>query len=136
MAEKRTRSKLSAPTRPSITLPPKPAMDGLFSSGLGLSPGPMTLLSSFFSDLDSTENRSFSQLLASAMTSPGARLPHASMDGSLMEVGFKDGGEKSPGFKHNRPLNFDSPLFTAPTGLTPSGLLNSPSFFCLSPQVI
>ncbi|PPR82142.1 hypothetical protein GOBAR_AA38567 [Gossypium barbadense] len=134
MAEKRTRSKLSAPTRPSITLPPKPAMDGLFSSGLGLSPGPMTLLSSFFSDLDSTENRSFSQLLASAMTSPGARLPHASMDGSFMEVGFKDGGEKSPGFKHNRPLNFDSPLFTAPTGLTPSGLLNSPSFFCLSPQ--
>ncbi|TYH75989.1 hypothetical protein ES332_D04G054500v1 [Gossypium tomentosum] len=134
MAEKRTRSKLSAPTRPSITLPPKPAMDGLFSSGLGLSPGPMTLLSSFFSDLDSTENRSFSQLLASAMTSPGARLPHASMDGSFMELGFKDGGEKSPGFKHNRPLNFDSPLFTAPTGLTPSGLLNSPSFFCLSPQ--
>ncbi|MFQ6647670.1 hypothetical protein Gotur_020819 [Gossypium turneri] len=134
MEEKRTRSKLSALTRPSITLPPKPAMDGLFSSGLGLSPGPMTLVSSFFSDPDSTENRSFSQLLASAMTSPGARLPHASMDSSFMEVGFKDGGEKSPGIKHNRPLNFDSPLFTAPTGLTPSGLLNSPSFFCLSPQ--
>ncbi|KAG8501620.1 hypothetical protein CXB51_004052 [Gossypium anomalum] len=130
MAEKRTRSKLSAPTRPSITLPPKPAMDGLFSSGLGLSPGPMTLVSSFFSDLDSTENRSFSQLLASAMTSPGARLPHASMDGSLIEMEVK----KALGLSTNRPLNFDSPLFTAPTGLTPSGLLNSPSFFCLSPQ--
>ncbi|KAE8669491.1 putative WRKY transcription factor 58 [Hibiscus syriacus] len=128
--EKGTRSKLSAPTRPSITLPPKPAMDGLFS---GLSPGPMTLVSAFFPDLDSTE-RPFSQLLASAMASPGARLPYNLMDGPFMDVGFKDGAEKSTGFKQNRPLNFDSPFFTVPPGLSPSGLLNSPSFFCLSPQ--
>ncbi|KAK8592867.1 hypothetical protein V6N12_044960 [Hibiscus sabdariffa] len=128
MAEKGTRSKLSAPTRPSITLPPKPTMGGIFSSGSGLSPGPMTLVSAFFPDLDSTE-RPFSQLLASAMASPGARLPHDSMD-----VGFKDGCEKSTGFKQNRPLNFESPLFSVPPGLSPSGLLNSPSFFCLSPQ--
>ncbi|XVF14326.1 hypothetical protein REPUB_Repub09cG0049600 [Reevesia pubescens] len=136
-AEQGTRSKLSAPTRPTITLPPRPAMDGLFSSGLGLSPGPMTLVSAFFSDPDSTEHKSFSQLLAGAMASPGARLPYNSMDGSFMEVGFTDGGEKSPGFKQSRPWNLAvsrSPLFTVPPGLSPSGLLNSPGFFCLSPQ--
>ncbi|XP_022750681.1 probable WRKY transcription factor 3 [Durio zibethinus] len=137
VAEQGARSKLSAPTRPTITLPPRPAMDGLFSSGSGLSPGPMTLVSAFFSDPDSTEHRSFSQLLAGAMASPGARLPYNSTDGSFMEVGFKDGGEKSPGFKQSRPLNLAvarSPLFTVPPGLSPSGLLNSPGFFCLSPQ--
>ncbi|KAL4366836.1 hypothetical protein GQ457_05G017580 [Hibiscus cannabinus] len=133
MAEKGTRSKLAAPTRPSITLPPKPAMDGLFSSGSGLSPGPMTLVSALFPDLDSTE-RPFSQLLASAMASPGARLPHNSLDGSFMDAGVKDGGEKGPGLKQNRPLNLESPFFTVPPGLSPSGFLNSPSFFCLSPQ--
>ncbi|KAE8695770.1 ATP binding protein, putative isoform 1 [Hibiscus syriacus] len=87
MAEKGTRSKLSAPTRPYITLPPKPAMDGLFSSGSGLSPGPMTLVSSFFPDLDSAD-RPFSQLLASAMASPGARLAYNSMDCSFMDSSF------------------------------------------------
>ncbi|XVF58339.1 hypothetical protein PTKIN_Ptkin07bG0058200 [Pterospermum kingtungense] len=136
-AEQGTRSKLSAPTRPTISLPPRPAMDGLFSSGSGLSPGPMTLVSAFFSDPDSADHRSFSQLLAGAMASPGARLPYNSMDGSFMEMGFKDGGEKTHGFKQSRPLNLAvarSPLFTVPPGLSPSGLLNSPGFFCLSPQ--
>ncbi|XWS32916.1 hypothetical protein CRYUN_Cryun22dG0031800 [Craigia yunnanensis] len=136
-AEQGTRSKLSAPTRPTITLPPRSAMDGLLSSGSGLSPGPMTLVSAFFSDPDSIEHKSFSQLLAGAMASPGARLPYNSMDGSFMEVGFKDGGEKSPGFKQSTPLNLAvarSPWFTVPPGLSPSGLLNSPGFFCLSPQ--
>ncbi|GMI68476.1 WRKY DNA-binding protein 4 [Hibiscus trionum] len=131
MAEQGTRSKLSAPTRPTITLPPRPATDGLFSSGLGLSPGPMTLVSAFFPDPDSTEHRSFSQLLAGAMASPGARLPYNSMDNSFMEVGFKDGSEK------NRALNSgaaQSPLLTVPPGLSPSGLLTSPGFYCLSPQ--
>ncbi|XWS40920.1 hypothetical protein CRYUN_Cryun17cG0037600 [Craigia yunnanensis] len=137
MAGQGTRLKLSSPTRPTITLPPRPDMDGLFSSGSGLSPGPMTLVSAFFSDPDSTEHRSFSQLLAGAMASPGARLPYNSMDDSFMEVGFNDGGEKSPGFKQSRPLNLAvarSPLFTVPPGLSPSGLLNSPGFFCLSPR--
>ena len=141
MAEKEagqgTRSKLSALIRPTITLPPRSAMDGLFSCGSGLSPGPMTLVSAFFSDPDSTEHKSFSQLLAGAMASPGARLPYNSMDGSFMEVGFKNGGEKSPGFKQSRPLNLavaTSPLFTVPPGLNPD-FLNSPGFFCFSPQV-
>ncbi|KAL4377309.1 hypothetical protein GQ457_02G011050 [Hibiscus cannabinus] len=137
MAEQGTRSKLSAPTRPTITLPPRPATDGLFSSGLGLSPGPMTLVSTFFPDHDSTEHRSFSQLLAGAMASPGARLPYNSMDNPFMEVGFKDGSEKSFAFNESRPSNSGaakSPFFTVPPGLSPSGLLTSPGFYCLSPQ--
>ncbi|XP_039067039.1 probable WRKY transcription factor 4 isoform X1 [Hibiscus syriacus] len=112
MEEQRQRSKLSAPTYPTITLPPpRAAVDygGLFPNGSGLSPGPMTLVSSFFSDPDST-NRSFCQLLAGAMASPGAKLPYNSRDCSFMEVGFEKNG----------PLNFP--------GLSPSG------FFCLSPQ--
>ncbi|XVE68200.1 hypothetical protein DITRI_Ditri09bG0049400 [Diplodiscus trichospermus] len=137
-AEQGTKSKLSAPTRPTITLPPRTAMEGIFSSGSGLSPGPMTLVSAFFSDPDSTENKSFSQLLAGAMASPGTRLPYNSMDGSFMDVSFKDGGEKNSGFKQSRPLNSavarSSPLFTVPPGLSPSCLLNSPGLFCLSPQ--
>ncbi|XP_039011291.1 probable WRKY transcription factor 3 isoform X1 [Hibiscus syriacus] len=136
MAEQGKRSKLSAPTYPTITLPPRPAIDGLFPAGSGLSPGPMTLVSSFFSDPDST-NRPFSQLLAGAMASPGAKLPYNPMDSSFMEMGFESGGEKNTGFKQSRPLNFtvgNSPLFTVPPGLSPSGLLTSPGFFCLSPQ--
>ncbi|KAE8675775.1 ATP binding protein, putative isoform 1 [Hibiscus syriacus] len=86
----------------------------------------MTLVSAFFSDPDS------SQLLAGAMASPGAKLPYNPMDGSFMEMGFENGGEKNPGFKQNRPLNLtvgNSPLFTVPPGLSPSGLLTSPGFF-------
>lgn len=58
--------------RPTITLPPRNSMESLFSGGSsGISPGPMTLVSSFFSDNDpDSECRSFSQLLAGAMTSP------------------------------------------------------------------
>ena len=52
-------------------------MESLFSGGPGLgfgfSPGPMTLVSSFFSDPD--DCKSFSQLLAGAMTSPVAAPP-------------------------------------------------------------
>ncbi|CAN4124541.1 unnamed protein product [Withania somnifera] len=59
--------------RPTITLPPRNSMETLFSGGSssGISPGPMTLVSSFFNDNDpDSECRSFSQLLAGAMTSP------------------------------------------------------------------
>lgn len=132
-AEQGTGSKLSAPTCPTITLPSTPTMDSLFSNGSGLSPGPMTLVSAFFSNQDSTEHRSFSRLLAGAMALPGSRLPYNSMDGSFMDVGFKDGGEK-----RTEPMNFGVPnsaLFTVPPGVCPSGLLNSPAFYCLSPQV-
>lgn len=81
----------------------------------GLSPGPMALVSGFSSNQDSTEHKSFSQLLAGAMASPGARLPYNATDSSFMEVSFKDGGEKGSGFKENRPLDYgvaNSALFT------------------------
>ncbi|GLT36213.1 hypothetical protein SLA2020_106070 [Shorea laevis] len=147
MAEKVTEpakmnSKLAAGTRPSIILPPKPAMDTFFLGGVGMSPGPMTLVSNLFSDNypDGAEQRSFSQLLAGAMASPMAG-PAFSVNGgtdkSLVDEGFKDGAEKNSGFKQSRPLNLvvaRSPLFTVPPGLSPSGLLNSPGFFPLSPQ--
>ncbi|KAI7995727.1 putative xyloglucan endotransglucosylase/hydrolase protein 30 [Camellia lanceoleosa] len=62
--------KVSAPSRPTIILPPRTSFDSIFA---GLSPGPMTLVSSFFSDSYSDSDcSSFSQLLAGAMGSPVA----------------------------------------------------------------
>ncbi|KAL5739124.1 hypothetical protein ACOSQ2_028304 [Xanthoceras sorbifolium] len=121
--------------RPTITPPSRAAavgslsMESPFWSG-GLSPGPMTLVSRFFSD--DSNYQSFSQLLAGAMASPLARPPPPlpfSGDGD----GFEEMGEKSfGGFKESRPGNLmvaRPPLFTVPPGLSPSGLLNSPAFF-------
>ncbi|GMP30655.1 hypothetical protein CsSME_00005223 [Camellia sinensis var. sinensis] len=51
--------KVSAPSRPTIILPPRTSFDSIFA---GLSPGPMTLVSSFFSDSYSDSDcPSFSQ---------------------------------------------------------------------------
>lgn len=132
------------PTRPTIALPPRPSMETLFTGGPGASPGPMTLVSSFFSDNYSDfEYRSFSQLLAGAMASPMAAArpsffaENNQSDNSLKGGGLGDGVDKNSGFKQSRPMNLvvaRSPLFTVPPGLSPSGLLNSPGFF--SPQVI
>ena len=129
-------------SRPTITLPPRPSAEAFFSgSGAGVSPGPMTLLSSYFSfdGGGDSDCRSFSQLLAGAMASPlafggAARLPFAAD-----KPGENSGKEeqKSAGFKQSRPMNLvvaRSPMFTIPPGLSPSGFLNSPGFF--SPQVI
>uniref|UniRef100_A0A2P2LK96 Uncharacterized protein WRKY transcription factor 06 n=1 Tax=Rhizophora mucronata TaxID=61149 RepID=A0A2P2LK96_RHIMU len=130
------------PARPTITLPPRPSMDALFTGGF--SPGPMTLVSSFFSD--SYQDASFSQLLA--MASPLPR-PNPLTENSIpngtaapppppsLPIPREDGSDKNnnPGFKQSRPVNLAvarSPLFTVPPGLSPSGLLNSPGFF--SPQ--
>ncbi|KAK7340589.1 hypothetical protein VNO77_21296 [Canavalia gladiata] len=115
------------PSRPTITLPPRPSAEAFFAgAGAGVSPGPMTLVSSFFAS-DSGECRSFSQLLAGAMASPMA---FSATDSSGKE---DDGTQK--GFKQSRPMNLviaRSPIFTVPPGLSPSGFLNSPGFF--SPQ--
>ncbi|OAY61699.2 probable WRKY transcription factor 4 isoform X2 [Manihot esculenta] len=125
------------PARPTISLPPRPSMDTLFTGGL--SPGPMTLVSSFFSDnYPDSDCRSFSQLLAGAMASPIARpafftdisVPNNNNTSSVKQ----DGAENSSnlGFKQSRPVNLvvaPSPFFTVPPGLSPSGLLNSPGFF-------
>ncbi|EPS59589.1 hypothetical protein M569_15215, partial [Genlisea aurea] len=56
---------------PPITLPPRSAIESLFSGGTGESPGPMTLVSSFFAENDPENDcRSFSQLLAGPTDSP------------------------------------------------------------------
>lgn len=104
------------PPRPSISLPPRVPMEGLFNGGsgntaFGFSPGPMTLVSSFFSD--SEECKSFSQLLAGAMSSPAG------------DAGPSGGGS---GFKQHPPPQL-SPMFMVPHGLSPGGLLDSPGLF-------
>lgn len=129
------------PRRPTIALPPRPSMETLFTGGAGASPGPMTLVSSFFSDnCPDLEYRSFSQLLAGAMASPMAARPTSFFTENPNDGYSKEGGvaavDKNSGFKQSRPMNLvvaRSPLFTVPPGLSPSGLLNSPGFF--SPQV-
>ncbi|KAI4328498.1 hypothetical protein L6164_020849 [Bauhinia variegata] len=102
--------------RLSITLPPRTSTETLFNGGtpaggaFGFSPGPMTLLSSFFPDND--DNKSFSQLLAGAMVSPVAN----SVEGG--------------GFKQSRPSGLatvQSPMFTIPPGFLDSPGLFSPA---------
>ncbi|KAK4271954.1 hypothetical protein QN277_020569 [Acacia crassicarpa] len=139
MAAKNGGSATAQPPRPTITLPPRPSMEVFFNGGPGASPGPMTLVSSFFSDnYPDSDCRSFSQLLAGAMASPLARGPRPGffpdnlIDNSSKEATAEDGAQKNSGFKQSRPINLAiarSPLFTVPPGLSPSGLLNSPGFF-------
>ncbi|KAM7510092.1 hypothetical protein LguiB_008967 [Lonicera macranthoides] len=134
MAEMDGASKVSAPPRPTINLPPRPSFENFFTGGL--SPGPMTLVSNFFSSdyyYPDSDCRSFSQLLAGAMASPIASVKPPSFvpddPGNNLE---KEKSEKNLGFKQNRPMNLvvaHSPMFMIPPGLSPSGLLNSPGFF-------
>ncbi|KAG9147383.1 hypothetical protein Leryth_019530 [Lithospermum erythrorhizon] len=106
--------------RPSISVPPRSSFESFLS---GLSPGPLTLVSSFLSDPDSC---SFSQLLAGAMASPVNKPSGFSF--------FAQENDVDVGFDRNRPGGLvvaQSPVFMVPPGLSPSGLLNSPGF--LSP---
>lgn len=115
------------PQKPTITLPPRPGLESLFiGSGFGLSPGPLTLVSSFFSPSDardpysSSDSRSFSQLLAGAMASPG---PTGSAEPDQVR------------FKQNRPAGLmispqqQQGVFMIPPGLSPTSLLDSPGLF-------
>ncbi|XP_038890090.1 probable WRKY transcription factor 3 [Benincasa hispida] len=118
--------------RPTITLPPRPSMEAFFAGGpTGVSPGPMTLLSSYFAD-GAVDSPSFSQLLAGAMASPMAMGFFGT--GPTPNYYAKDGGasELEFGMKQSKPVNLvvaRSPLFSVPPGLSPSGLLNSPGFY-------
>ncbi|KAL1192462.1 putative WRKY transcription factor 3 [Cardamine amara subsp. amara] len=149
MAEKKEeeqQQKLKSSTggvpRPTISLPPRPFGEMFFSGGVGFSPGPMTLVSNLFSDPD--EFKSFSQLLAGAMTSPAAAAVaaaaavvatahHQTPVSSVGDGG--SGGEVDPRFKQNRPtglmINQPPAMFTVPPGLSPATLLDSPSLFGL-----
>ena len=132
----------SVVARPTLTLPPRPSMDAFFSGGAGASPGPLTLVSRFFSDNNpDSDYRSFTQLLAGAIASPlaaSAARPGFNSDNPVENYSKGgDGRDKDSGFKQSRPMNLvvaNSPLFMVPPGLSPSGLLNSPGFF--SPPVI
>lgn len=112
-------------SRPTIVVPQRTSTESFFAnglSGLGFSPGPMTLVSGYFSEQGPF---SFSQLLAGAMVSPIADKP----GGSGKEEKVGDSAEEER-YKRIRPENL-SPLLIVPPGLSPSGLLRSPGF--LSP---
>ncbi|CAH8324091.1 unnamed protein product [Eruca vesicaria subsp. sativa] len=110
---------LVAPTRPTITIPQRPPAIETAAyffgggDGLSLSPGPLSFVSSLFVDNfpdvltpDNQRTTSFSQLLAGAMSvSPGS---------GRYTTGMLAGG---------------CPLFTIPSGFSPSSLLSSPMFF-------
>lgn len=125
----------SRPARPSIDLPARSSGENIFSGGDGVSPGPMTLVSNFFSENDpDSEYRSFSQLLAGAMGSPvcnnnnnNKRTKDHQSSGGGADHEFR--------FPQSRPgsLVVTQPqMFTVPPGLSPTSLFDSPTFFAPS----
>ncbi|KAI3733687.1 hypothetical protein L6452_13137 [Arctium lappa] len=147
MDENRGLSSSAPSARPSITLPARSTVESLFTgggSGTDASPGPMTLVSNFFSENDpDSDCRSFSQLLSGAMLSP-AEIPDR-RPSVLLDMGHSypnkqsDNGGSSGGgnvdfhFSNNgRPSSLvvtQQSMFTIPPGLTPGSLLDSPGFF-------
>lgn len=117
-----------APSRPTITLPPRTSFETLFNTsggggaggaagpGLGFSPGPMTLVSSFFSDGE--DCKSFSQLLAGAMLSPAG----------FPQLEDRNSGDDSSDFrfKQNEPAELS---IGPPSPMFPAGFLDSPGLF-------
>lgn len=130
-----TSKSTGAPTRPTLSLPPRPFSEMFFNGGVGFSPGPMTLVSNMFSDSD--EFRSFSQLLAGAMASPASAAASAAAAAAPASEGNNNSssGDVDPRFKQNRPTGLmisQSPsMFTVPPGLSPAMRLDSPSFLGL-----
>ncbi|KAM7269028.1 hypothetical protein ACFE04_024525 [Oxalis oulophora] len=114
-------SKSSAQQRPTITLPPRSNFgESMFSGpgsglGLGFSPGPMTLVSSFFNDSVTDDCKSFSQLLAGAMSSPANQKPVVD--------------QSSSSFMQNRPAGLmvaapsTAGMFSVSSGLSPTSYL-------------
>lgn len=144
MAEANGGSATAAPPQqqrrvpPMIALPPQTSFETLFTggpgAGPGFSPGPMTLISNFFSDHNTDiDCRSFSQLLAGAMASPASQIPPTSMVDDFSSSKQPDSEKKPGGFKQNRPVDLviaQSPSgFMFPSVFSPSGFLNSPGFF-------
>ncbi|KAH9774070.1 putative WRKY transcription factor 4 [Citrus sinensis] len=134
----------TTPSRPTITLPPRASFtESLFNNngpgsgfGFGFSPGPMTLVSNFFADSD--DCKSFSQLLAGAMSSPAA----GHLRPNFSEQAERGSGDAGAGdadfqFKQNRPAGLviaqPPPIFAVPPGLSPATLLESPNFGLFSP---
>ncbi|KAI3467291.1 hypothetical protein Pfo_023954 [Paulownia fortunei] len=125
----------SKPPAPTVRLPPRSSVESLFMGGAGVSPGPMTLVSSFFAENDPDNDcRSFSQLLAGAMSSPTA-VPNVRQSFVQPEAESRGGGDGSGEFRfqQNRPAGLvvsqQPGMFTIPPGLSPASLLDSPGFF-------
>ncbi|KAK8979098.1 hypothetical protein V6N11_007552 [Hibiscus sabdariffa] len=124
--------------RPVITPPPRPFTEAFFNGGPGFmafSPGPMTLVSNYFSATD--DFKSFSQLLAGAMTSPAAASPQTlHFPTTTEEQGDAEGAGLR--FRQNKPAGLvitqPQPFFAMPQGLlSPASLLESPGFSVFSP---
>ncbi|KAM0951421.1 putative transcription factor WRKY family [Dioscorea sansibarensis] len=129
---------------PTLTLPPRANLESLFrgGAGVGLSPGPMTLVSSFFAEDPGSDCRSFSELLAGAIASPQAaqfRRPAMAVgeEKPVEEKRGEDGSGISNQQQQQQQQQQQSPVlvvpppafFMVPPGLSPSGLLDSPAFF-------
>ncbi|XP_078436552.1 putative WRKY transcription factor 4 [Wolffia australiana] len=109
MGEKEGATKAAAPPR--LALPPRQSCESIVrggGTGSDVSPGPMTLVSSFFAEEPESDCRSFLQILAGAMATP---------------VGGAMAGEK---IKDENSVS--RPVFLLPQISSPSGLLESPSF--------
>ncbi|KAJ0982056.1 hypothetical protein J5N97_010311 [Dioscorea zingiberensis] len=100
------------------------SIESLFRGGtLDLSPGPMTLLSNFFTDESDADCRSFSQLLAGTVDS-FTLAPSVEESSRTLE-------------HHHRPPGLvsghqESSMFTVPPGISPTLLLDSRGFFSSS----
>lgn len=113
--------------RPSLYLPPRSTAESMFLGATGFSPGPMTLVSNFFSETDpNSEYRSFSQLLSEGVD------PAADSSGNGFEFKQQNQSQRPAGLAVSR-----QHMFTIPAGLSPGTLLDSPTMFNYhQPQVI
>ncbi|GER31821.1 WRKY DNA-binding protein 3 [Striga asiatica] len=112
------------PPAPTVSLPSRSSVESLFMGGPVISPGPMTLVSSFFADNDpGGDCRSFSQLLAGASSSP-AVAPSIGQD-------FEFQQSMPAGLVVSQPQG----IFAISPGLSPASFLDSPGFFPSNSQV-
>ncbi|XP_020695795.1 probable WRKY transcription factor 4 isoform X1 [Dendrobium catenatum] len=113
--------------RPSISLPPRPSDESLFRlEPAEASPNPMNLVSSFFSEDPESDCRSFSQLLAGAITLPETRTTAEAATG---EGRGRGGGLNLGQSQAMNLLAGQSPFFMAQSDLSPGGLLDFPAIF-------
>ncbi|XP_008787093.2 probable WRKY transcription factor 4 [Phoenix dactylifera] len=130
------------PPRPTISLPPRAAYESLFHGGAAggggpseVSPGPLTLVSSFFAEDSDSEFRSFTQLLQGAMNSPVGVPPPRRPTGEEAKEAERDSGgeverrEEGGLGRQNVEMTRPPQIFTVPPGLSPTGLLGSSPLF-------
>lgn len=112
--------------------PPESSIGSLFT---GVSPGPMTLVSSLFPENEcDNDYRTFSQLLSGAI-SPAA-VPNVWQNFAQSVPETSSGRNVEFIFQQNRPAGLvvsqQPAMFTIPPGLSPASLLDSPAFIASS----